>query len=419
MKHKLKKWRSLDQQGVTAMTMAIMLGVIVTFAAFAIDIGHALVTQNELQNASDAAALAAATQMGALYLALPREEQQDMTRQLTGDETLAIAGAAQTTAQANRASDLASVALAASDIQFGMWDFWNQTPQFTPTNVRPNAIQVTARRDSTAGSPNGPISTFFAGVFGVTQMDVMATSVAALDTVGGKALPGSVNAPFGIDSQYFANAQCGNTIKFSPTADSCAGWHNFTQDAHNTPAIKHTINGLNNGTFESPKIDFGTTTFDFTGGEVNSLFSNLRSLFDSQKDPTQHPDKPYLTDPQDPSGTRPIKDSNGDDFVKDDGSLVERYEWTVQIPVYENPDSTPGACKNAQNHLVIVGMATATVTYVGNGTGGGGGIDPWEKNREIFAEIQCRTFTNATPSPNPDGTRNLWDPWSPYPRIVS
>ena len=408
----------LDQRGVTAMTVMATIGVLVMMAAFAIDIGHALVTRNELQNASDAAALAAAGQMGQIYVALPKAQQQNLARDLTGAEQAAIALVAQTTAQANKASDLASVALAAADIQYGTWDFWNPNPGFTPTTTRPNAIQVTARRDGSAGSPNAPISTFFAGIFGVTQMSVNATSVAALDTVGGKAVEGAINAPFGIDMNYFAGAQCGQTIRFSPTTNSCAAWHNFDIDAHNTTAIKNTINGLTNQTYDSPKVEFGTTTFDFTGGEINPLFSNLRALFEAQKNPIPNPAKPELRDYTQP-GDPLMKDSNGNDFVDDAGNPVTRYEWTVKIPVYQDPASAPGACSNANNHLTIVGMATATVTYVGKGTGGPG-PDAFEKNREIFAEIECNTFTDATPNPNPgNGPRQPWDPWSPYPRIVS
>ena len=161
-------------------------------------------------------------------------------------------------------------------------------------------------------------------------------------------------------------------------------------------------------------MEFDTTTFDFTGGEINALFSNLRALFDTNK--THNASESTLVD----SGGNPLLDSSGDPFVDGSGNPVTRNEWTVHIPVYEDPGSSPGSCSNASGDLVIVGMATATVTYVGNGTGGGGGIPAWEKNREIFAEIECDTFTDATPSPTPGGgPPSPWAPWSPFPRIVS
>ena len=75
-----------NERGVTSVTVALLGTILVAISAFAIDIGHALVTQNELQNASDAAALAAARQLGVNYLALPMSEQQDLERALTGNE---------------------------------------------------------------------------------------------------------------------------------------------------------------------------------------------------------------------------------------------------------------------------------------------------------------------------------------------
>jgi Flp pilus assembly protein TadG len=403
----------LDQRGATAMMVVMLTGVLVMFAAFAIDVGHALVTRNELQNAADSAALSAARQLGLVHVNLTIEEQQDLNRVLTGTEQGLIAAAAQTASGMNSASDLASVALSGADIQTGFWNFGVAAPIFVATTIRPNAVQVTARRDSSSGSPNAPIDTFFAGIFGVAQMNVNATSVAALDTIGGTAAEGAIDAPFGIDENYFANNTCGSIIKFSPTTDSCAAWHNFTNDAHNTPAIASTIDGLANDSFQSPIVEFGTTTFDFTGGEINPLFSNLRDLFEAKKDPIPDPMKPTLVDEND----YPLLDSDGDPFVDDTGNPVTRYEWSVEIPVYEDPGSAPGACSNANNDLVIIGMASATVTYVGEGTGGG--PQTWEKNREIFAEIECDTFVDATPSSTGNGPRFPWDPFTPYPRIVS
>ena len=56
-----------NQKGITALNVAIAGVVLVGMAAFAIDVGHALVTQNELQNAADAAALGRASVRGHLF----------------------------------------------------------------------------------------------------------------------------------------------------------------------------------------------------------------------------------------------------------------------------------------------------------------------------------------------------------------
>ena len=52
-----------NQRGVTLIVVAICIFMIIALAALAVDIGHLVVTKNELQNAADAGALA-----GARYL---------------------------------------------------------------------------------------------------------------------------------------------------------------------------------------------------------------------------------------------------------------------------------------------------------------------------------------------------------------
>ena len=83
---------------MAAIYMAMLGTILVGITALAVDVGHALVTQNELQNAADAAALASTRQMGVTYLALPLADQQDLGRDLASDEQ------AQITAQATAAT---------------------------------------------------------------------------------------------------------------------------------------------------------------------------------------------------------------------------------------------------------------------------------------------------------------------------
>ena len=151
----------LNQRGIAAIngvfmgvTMAIMAGV-------AIDVGHALLTQNELHNASDAAALAASRQLGVTYLAMTISEQQDLNRNLTSNEQSQVNAQATAAAFANSASNISNLSISQGDIEFGTWDFNGKT--FTPTVTRPNAIRATTRRD---GAANGPITTFFGGYVG-------------------------------------------------------------------------------------------------------------------------------------------------------------------------------------------------------------------------------------------------------------
>ena len=381
----------LNERGIAAVNGIFMAIMMATVAGVTIDIGHAVLTQHELQNAADAAALSAGTQMGAVYLTLPEAEQQDMGRDLTSNEQSLIYTMASNTTMANGASDLMSLNLGANDIQYGRWDW--KTATFTPTTSRPTAVQITAQR--AAGSANGPISTFFSGMLGISTMDIGATAIAALGTAGGPAAPGAVDAPFGISQDYFNGATgCGDIITFSPTGSQtgCAGWHIFDEvtgggnqpqncstsmsgggnsaGGANAIMMRRIMDCLAAGNYSSPPIIPGKTTFNFTGGQVSTAFKNLENLFDT------------------------YKDSNN--------------EWHIQVPVYQGGDN----CSNPSGAITIVGYANVKVTQV---------IPPKGKGQAyIEAKIDCDVFFNAAPSPNPmPGGGGMWEPASPIARLVS
>jgi Flp pilus assembly protein TadG len=358
----------LNQRGVAAIngvfmavTMAIMAGVV-------IDVGHALLTQNELHNASDAAALAATRQLGVTYLAMPIGEQQDLGRDLTSNEQSQVNAQATAAANANSASDVSNLSLAQGDIEYGTWDFNAKT--FTPTVTRPNAIRATTRRD---GGANGPISTFFAGMLGVNTINLATSSIAALGTSGGPVPPGVADVPFAISSNWFNGvANCDSGIQFSPTGvNGCAGWHVFDQHPANASKLRATVDGLQDGSYQSPGITPGQTEFTFTGGEVSSAFSNLIDLWDTKKQ-----------------------------WSNDTG----RYEWEINLPVYQADSSS--SCSNPSGDITIVGYAKAVVTVV--------------KKNDIQAEVKCNAFFDAAPNPNQTGGGlGPLQPVSVYPRLVS
>jgi len=357
-----------EQKGMAAIWMAMLGAILVGITAFAVDIGYALVTQNELQNAADAAALASTRQMGVIYLALPLADQQDLGRDLTSSEQAQISAQATAATFANKASDVANLALSQGDISFGTWDFTART--FTPTVTRPNAIRVTARRD---GGANGPITTFFAGVLGVNTMNIATTSIAALGTSGGPVGPGVGDVPFAISSNWRDSnvANCNGGIQFSPTGpDGCAGWHTFDQHPANANKLRDTVDGLQDGSYTSPGLSPGNDIWEFTGGEVSSSYPDLIDLFDSKK-----------------------KMNNG------------RWEWDINLPVYQA--SSPTSCDNPSGSIQIVDYVKATVTEV--------------KRNDIQAEVECDSIFDGNPNPDQSGgggTGTL-SSMSPYPRLVS
>lgn len=148
------------RRGITMVWAAILMLVFLGFLGLSIDLGHVYLTSHQLQNASDAASLAAAR--------LVRE-----------DVTLARVEAVRV-AKANSAAR-SPVQIEANhgnspdgDVIIGYFD--RATGMFTPGESNPNAVRVTARR--TANSPGGKVALLFGGIFGVEGADIVRTATA-------------------------------------------------------------------------------------------------------------------------------------------------------------------------------------------------------------------------------------------------
>ncbi|MDH4083645.1 MAG: pilus assembly protein TadG-related protein [Nitrospira sp.] len=331
-----------NEHGAVAVMTALFLVVLLAMAAAAIDIGHALVAKNELQNTADAAALAGTRSLGLIYEGMTPAEQQAYT--LTGGDQATIVSAVQTTALANSAAGV-SIAVNASDIAIGTW---NPTTRIhTPTVNQPKAVRVWARRDSSA---NGAISTFLAGVVGLTSISVSAVATADMTAVGQTA-PGQLDVPFGISTYYFTQFGCGDTIKFYPndgTPQACSAWNTFDQSPANANRLRAIIDGLRTGTYQSPGTAPGDT-LNFTNGNVASVFPNLINLYNAKKD------------------------ANGN--------------WDVFVPVYDSPSC---AANDNSGALPIVGYAEARITNVQG-----------SPNHLISATVLCNIFEGNTTGGGP------------------
>ena len=175
------------RRGAIAPLTAILLIPLLGMIAFAIDIGWITHSQNELQSAADAAALAGAAQLPgnwASYYMIPQNGQTPLQQAADQKALLSAAeGSASSYAKKyagyNRAGDVDSLTLLDSDIEFGFTDAsGSYTPAPTFTGY-PNTVKVTLRRDSSA---NGPLGLFFARVLGCDSVDLKATAAATTYT---------------------------------------------------------------------------------------------------------------------------------------------------------------------------------------------------------------------------------------------
>ena len=145
------------------------------FVAFSIDTGHIALNKTQMQNAVDAAALAAAMEITHAVENAPIEET-DPTAYAKEQAKIVAAD----TAQANGVYVDPSV-----DVTFGLRSFNPGTQKFeVQWGVDPaNAVKVRARRDNDdVSAPDGKLPMMFAGVLGDDSVTMGAEAMAYIET---------------------------------------------------------------------------------------------------------------------------------------------------------------------------------------------------------------------------------------------
>jgi hypothetical protein len=377
-----------NQHGISAVLTAIMLVMLIGFAALAIDIGYLYSTRNELQNAADAAALAATRKLGELYQIMPYAQQVGYV--CGGSDKSSIEAAAQNVAIKNKAA-MKTINVPISDIRIGQWD----GSSFAATLSQPDAVNVTARREDSA---NGPIATFFARIFNKNTMAVNATATAAL-TGKGESDIAELELPIGIDREWFGDEVnpplnpfpegfCGKQIKFSPTVDpeACGGWTSWTFNSNDANLRK-----ILEETLQSPPLGVGDP-IGFIGGDLSvPTFDDLLTLYQNKgydihiddlninPDGTLNLDSPLKSPGEPPmpaQGTPespvtgalstsdpdvfPLKDADNNPLLYADGATERNaHVYVTSIVVYEADE-----CDNPNQTLLIEGYATIVLTDV-------------------------------------------------------
>ena len=159
-----------SEKGVTAVYVALLIPVFIGFAALVIDIGFGIVTRNELQNVADSAALAAARKIGIIYEPIPVSDRPNFSINIADIKTQA-----KDVAKSNKAFGV-YIDIRDSDVKIGTWN--PVTKELNETSTGPDTVHVIARRDDLI---NGPINTFFAGIWGIETIAIRSKATAAID----------------------------------------------------------------------------------------------------------------------------------------------------------------------------------------------------------------------------------------------
>ncbi len=323
------------ERGQTIVVVAGALFILLAISALAVDMGYYYVVRAQLQNAADAAALAATGYIGHKYETLTWEQQQNWA--FTRSE---IVVEAQKVGYKNVAGGK-NITINDADVVIGKWDSENHVLIDVDDLNHPTAVRVTARRDESA---NGPVATFFARVVNVDSLPEARIATAAL-TGESTADAGSIYIPVGISRQWFEANSCNQTIQFQPTGTltGCAGWTAWS-DQVNDATLRTLIENLipPNATAQSPEVIAGQTEFNFTGGTMSKqtydafvlLYNAMKGLGGGGTYPCVSP-----TDPRDAD--------------------CDPNKWTTRVLVYDKDD-----CSNPNETMKIAGFSTIEIYQV-------------------------------------------------------
>jgi len=263
------------QQGTVAL-FALMLTLIFAAGAFALDIGHALVVRNELQNAADAGALA-----GARALYNPGTESPNWgTAQTQGVVMVSLNG-----------SD--GVPLSQSLVEPGYLNVTGTPAGLQPPTITPGAddvpaVRVTVSRDSQTNG--GALKLSFGGFVGLREAPISATAVAFVSGPGSIAKGGLF--PLAISKCLYDTYW--DSAKMAPKNDPATGkpytfkigsdyhyavcssgeWTSFDVDKNDTTFIRDLMNNGN-----PTPLAIGDNTW-IQPGTKNTIFDEVPKNID-------------------------------------------------------------------------------------------------------------------------------------------
>jgi Flp pilus assembly protein TadG len=349
--------------------VALMLFVLIGFAAFAVDLANIYGVNNELHNAADAGALA-----GARFL-----YNSNGTQVNSGANQIAYNAATANNAQSVNGIIAVDVNWSSGqntganvDVQRGHWSFATKTFTANDTLTPPdlwnrttaeldadpnfiNAVKVTARRQTS------PVASFFARLFGFNSFQLAREAVAYLGFAGTLA-PGEADQPIAICRQSLLNVNdeytciAGRMINSgSGTTHNSGAWTNFSQpcETASVPSVRPLVCGNGNPVTLNLGDGMGTT-----GGMQDNVYNDLRDCWlnnpNLAKDPRGYPMQP----------------------------------WSMTLPVVDCPGNNPGPCST------VVGAVVVDVVWIKQS-----GTDPHWNDIPVMMDVPgnswvCEECTN-------------------------
>lgn len=226
-----------NESGVVVIYVALILSILLGFASLAIDVGHLMVVRNELQNASDAAALAGAS---CLYPQTPSGSPSPpdwSTAESRATSAIVL----------NKSG---GVTLTDIVVETGYWNMAHnpgglQSTEVTPGHMDFPAVRVTVTK--APGSNGGPVKHWFAQVLGIRTSNVSARATAVMASPGtaraGALLPLAITKAVADQKSSYTcpshTFRIGSSYHY-PTYQA-GQWTSFKLDANDVPTVRDLI----------------------------------------------------------------------------------------------------------------------------------------------------------------------------------
>lgn len=167
-----------DRRGIVIVLTAFLMTALFAFMALSVDTGRIVLTETDMQNSVDAAALAAAQELSVAA-------QEAAAQGTSGGAAAAEAEAAARQMAANVAEANGAYVDSDSDVEFGQRTYDTGTETWsTAWGVLPyNVVRVTARRTGAdTSAPDGELKMAFGWAVGRDQVPIQTSAVAFVDS---------------------------------------------------------------------------------------------------------------------------------------------------------------------------------------------------------------------------------------------
>ncbi len=249
--------------GAVLVLAALLMVVIMAFAAYVVDIGYMVVVRNQMQTAADAAVLAAGLELADGYGPGAIRTQTEMVDKAKS--------AATTVASANRMLDRNTAYLSAyRDLDFGKRTWNTSTQQWGyQWGVGPyDSVRATIHRDQVTANPmgapvpDGEVNLFFAKVLGNKTAGFKTQAVATLNPGVGIRIVADSSAtadvlPIALDLQTWTNLLNGagpDNYAYDPNTGTVSSGQDGVREVNIYPTGSANLPPGNRGT-----VDFGSS----------------------------------------------------------------------------------------------------------------------------------------------------------------